>query len=147
MSRDFLNDSNWDTSITHLGQGSTPKAMGTDSFYAYSLTGFAKNPISRARMNVSLAVSASKEIAPGGGRFKLVEPDAQVFNHRNGASCQLAFGVPFTNHDCGADSFSGVKNILDVEGNALVDATGSVETDGKEGAISIWVEGKPFVKE
>ena len=121
--------------------------MGTDSLDINSLTGFSKYPVGRIGLDVTFAVSTRKKVAPSVSWLVLLEPDFELLNDGNGARSQLSLSTAFPDNQFGANSSFGIKDILDVEGDALVNATGGIETDSKESSVSNGVEGEAFVKE
>ena len=147
MTRNFLDDAKWYTCITHLSEGSSAETVGANSLDIDALTGFSEYPVGRIGFDVTFAVSAREEIAPGSGWLILLEPDFQILNNRNCAGGEFSFGAAFSDNQFGANSSFGIKDILDVEGDALRDTASGVEADGKEGSISQGVKSKTLIEE
>ena len=121
--------------------------MGTHSLDLDSLTGFSEYPVGRIGFDVTFAVSAREKIAPGVRWSVLFEPDFQILHDRNRAGGELSFGAAFSDNQFGTNPSFGIKDILDVEGDAFVDTASGIETDGEKSSISDGVEGKTFVVE
>ncbi len=147
MTRNFLDDAKGYTCITHLSQGGTTKTVGANSFEIDALASLAQYPVGRIGLDMTLTVSARKKIAPSSEWLILFEPDFQILNNGNGAGSEFSFGAAFSDNQFGSNSSFGIKDILDVEGDALVNTTGGVETDGKKSSISDGIESKTFIKE
>ena len=96
---------------------------------------------------MTFAVSAREEIASGVSWLILFEPDFQILNDGNGAGGELSFGAAFSDDQFGTNPPFGIKYILDVKGDALVNTASGVETDGEESSISDGIQGKTFIEE
>jgi hypothetical protein len=80
------------------------------------------------------------------GRVILKQPDSEILNHGDGSRCQLAFGVALADYNFWAHSAPAIIDISGLQGDAFVDAAGSIQADGEQGAVPQREERKPLGK-
>ena len=100
-------------------------------------------------MGIGTAVNfiAREEVARIAARGIGGEFGAQIGDDGDGAGGELALSIALADDDFGADCAFRVEDIALSQGDGFGDPTGSVETDGKQGAISGGIYGEAFIKE
>ncbi len=136
MTGDLLNHPQRNSGIAHLGEGSAAEGISTYPFDANPPAHLSQNPTGRIRMQMPFPVPSWKQESLWLGRVILLQPDSEIFNHRDGSRCQLAFGVTLADHHLWAHSALTVVHISRLQGDAFVDAADCIQTDSEQGTVS-----------
>jgi hypothetical protein len=81
------------------------------------------------------------------GRVIFLQPDSEIFNDRDGSRCQLALSVALADYNLWAHSAPAIVNVSRLQGDAFIDAAGSIHADSEQGTVSQREERKSFGKE
>ena len=99
------------------------------------------------RFGAAVDFVAREEVNGVGARGVGGEFGAEVGDDGDGAGGEFAFGVAFADNQFGADVALGVVDIPFGEGDGFADPTGGVETNGKQGAISVGLDDEALIKQ
>ncbi len=115
MAADLLDHPQRDAGVRHLGQCGAAEAVGAGSLDADSLAGFSEDDGGRVAGNVPpvvVRVAAGEQVDFAGAWLPERQERSQVFNDRNGAGCQFAFGCSFPDIYRGSNFTRRGVNIL-----------------------------------
>ncbi len=115
MATNLLDYPERDASIAHLREGCATETVGASSFNADALAGFSENNGGRIAGDVPpvvVRVAAGEQVDFAGAWLPERQERSQVFNDRNGAGCQFAFGCSFPDIYRGSNFTRRGVNIL-----------------------------------